>query len=72
MTIEADQLKKVKSMARAIKQKVSGAGMVVLLRDHERRAHIVAGHDVEIVAVYSDQVKTAWIVDDLIDAEIER
>ena len=72
MTIEADQAKKVKSMARAIKQKVSGAGMCVLLRDQEGRAHLIAGHDVEVVAIYSDQVKTAWIAEDLIEAGIER
>jgi len=72
MTTDPDHEKKIKAMARAIKQKVSGTGMVVLLRDHEGRAHLVPGHDVEIVAVYSDTAKTSWILHDLIDAGIQR
>jgi len=64
--------KKIRAMAAAIQTKTAGAGYVCLLRDAEGRAHLIPGHSVELVAVYGEGVKTAWIADDLIDAGIER
>lgn len=72
MTTEADHVKKIQAMAKAIKTKASGAGFVVLLKDQENRAHLVPGHSVEVIAIYDDRVRTPWIRDDLIDAGIER
>jgi len=64
--------KKIRAMAAAIQTKTAGAGFVCLLRDAEGRAHVIAGHDVELVAVYGDGAKVQWIFDDLIDAGIQR
>jgi len=62
----------IRKMAAAIQTKTSGAGFVCLLRDAEGRAHLIPGHDFELVAVYGDGVKTAWIADDLLHAEVTR
>jgi len=64
--------KKIRAMAAAIQAKASGVGFVCLLRDAEGRAHLIPGHDFELVAVYGDGCKVDWIADDLIDAGIER
>jgi len=64
--------KRIRSMAAAIQTKASGAGFVCLLRDAEGKAHLIPGHDFELIGVYSDGCKVAWIVDDLIDAGIQR
>ena len=64
--------KTTKAMARAIKLKAASAGLVVLVKDAEGKAHVIPGHDLEVVAVYDDRVKAPWIRDDLIDAGIDR
>lgn len=65
-----DDTKKLRRLASAIQTKTAGAGYVCLLRDAEGRAHLIPGHDVELVAVYGDGVKASWIADDLADAEV--
>ena len=61
-----------RKLAGAIQTKVAGAGVVCLLRDAEGRAHLIPGHEAELVAVYSDGVKSAWIREDLEAAEIHK
>ncbi len=65
-----DDQKKARKLASAIQTKVAGAGYVCLLRDAEGRAHLIKGHEAELVAVYGDGVKAAWIFEDLVDAGV--
>lgn len=65
-----DDAKKLRALAGAIQTKTAGAGYVCLLRDAEGRAHLIPGHDVELVAVYGAGVKVSWIAEDLTDANI--
>jgi len=62
----------IRKLAAAIQTKTAGAGFVCLLRDAEGRAHLIPGHDVELVAVYGDGAKVNWIADDLLHAEVTR
>jgi len=67
---ETDQ--RLQPLARAIAQKTAGAGLTCLVRDSEGRAHVIPGHAAEVIAVYGPGVKIKWILDDLIDAGIQR
>jgi len=62
----------IRKLAAAIQTKTSGAGFVCLLRDAEGRAHLIPGHDVELIAVYGNGAKVNWIADDLLHAGITR
>ena len=65
-----DDTKALRKLASAIQTKTAGAGYVCLLRDAEGRAHLIPGHDVELVAVYGDGVRSSWIADDLVEAGV--
>ena len=67
-----DEAKALRKLASAIQTKVAGTGVCCLLRDAEGRAHLIPGHEAELVAIYSDGVKSAWIREDLEAAEIHK
>jgi len=65
----SDRLKKT---ADAIQRQAAQHGAVVVLRDDRGKVAVLPGYDVQMIGVYSDGCKMAWIVDDLIDAGIQR
>jgi len=71
-SIDADTEKRLTAMARAISRKAAGEGLICLVRDAEGKAHLIPGHHIELVAVYGTGAKIAWIVEDLVEAGIER
>jgi len=60
------------AMAAAIQRQASKHGAVVVLRDDEGRAHVIPGFDFELVGLYVEGVKAAWIREDLEHAEVNR
>jgi len=62
----------IRKLADAIQRQAAQHGAVVVLRDDRGKVAVLPGYDVQMIGVYSDGCKVAWIVDDLIDAGIQR
>jgi len=62
----------IRKMADSIQRQACKHGAVVVLRDDRGRAAVLPGFDVQMIGVYSDGCKLAWLVDDLLHAEVTR
>lgn len=62
----------LRKLANRIQQKAGDLGVIAVVIDQERHAHVVPGSELEVLAVYQQGITRQQILEDLEFAGVER